>query len=530
MIDVDDVDHHDDDDDGDNLDNNNNNNNIIMLYMMMMIFILIGIKLAAEFINSQSKQLGEVDPLRLALQSKAHRDVIHVIDENGITIGLKKNPFYSSSNGSINNVDNYSNGNGVGGTNSGSNSGVVIDFDNNDLDGSRKDNGLKIKTVRIDRDVDDDHGDDIEDLMAIDDDGGFISSESMSSSSNKMNNNDKIRNNRSKSQVRGRDDGVVRKGGGSKVETTTAAAAAVTVDFDSNGSSDAASDVDLISSHSNDSPPPPPSSSFSPLMTRDLELSLSSVPLSLLPIVPTLSIPSSSSSSSSSIPMTKNPMLNNKTITSILSMRDHYNNDDDIIDGFYDNLNRDNNYNSNNEVQREKKLFKSHYQHDVENLQLLMSQMTNQSSSSSLHHKNINPIRWIKDKASSALVRKQQHHHHQQHQDNTTKTQRRKSFSGGDIGQYDDDDDDDDDGGGGGSSSGIGAKGNTKISSDSSGNRATRNKYTTRATTFINPDRTATVIGREKTNGGGVDMDINNITIPAAKGSVRSNSIVNNQL
>jgi len=498
---------------------------VMMVMMMMMIFIIIGIKLAAEFINSQSKQLGEVDPLRLALQSKAHRDVIHVIDENGITIGLKKNPFYSSSsnNGSSNNVDNNNgvDGNGVdgiGGTR-GSNSGVVIDFDNNDFDGRSKENGLKTKIVRIDRDVDDDHGDDIEDLMAIDDDdGGFISSESMSSSSDKMNHNDKISNNRSKSQVRGRDsDGVVRRGGGGKVETT---AAPVTVDFDSNGSSDAASDVDLISSHSNDSPIPPSSSSSfsSPLMTRDLELSLSSVPLSLLPIVPTLSI---SSSSSSSIPMTENPMLNSKTITSILSMRDHYNNDDDIIDGFYENLNRDNNHNSNDEVQREKKLFKSHYQHDVENLQLLMSQMTNQSSSSSsLHHKNINPIRWIKDKASSALERKQQHHHHQQHQDNTTKTQRRKSFSGGDIGQYNDDD-------GGGSSSGIGAKGNTKISSNNSGNRATRNRYTTRATTIINP---TTLIGREKTNGGGVDMDINNITIPAAKGSVRSNSTVNNQL
>ena len=498
-----------------------------MMMMMMMIFIIIGIKLAAEFINSQSKQLGEVDPLRLALQSKAHRDVIHVIDENGITIGLKKNPFYSSSsnNGSSNNVDN-NNGDGIGGTR-GSNSGVVIDFDNNDFDGGSKDNGLKTKTVRIDRDVDDDHGDDIEDLMAIDDDdGGFISSESMSSSSdNKMNNNDKISNNRSKSQVRGRDsDGVVRRGGGGKVETTTTTAA-VTVDFDSNGSSDAASDVDLISSHSNNDSPIPPSSSSSfssPLMTRDLELSLSSVPLSLLPIVPTLS----TSSSSSSIPMTENPMLNSKTITSILSMRDHYNNDDDIIDGFYENLNRDNNHNSNDEVQREKKLFKSHYQHDVENLQLLMSQMTNQSSSSSLHNKNINPIRWIKDKASSALERKQQHHHHQQHQDNTFKTQRRKSFSGGDIGQYNDDDG----GGGGSSSSGIGAKGNTKISSNNSGNRATRNRYTTRATTIINPDRTATLIGREKTNGGGVDTDINNITIPAAKGSVRSNSTVNNQL
>lgn len=498
-----------------------------------MILIIIGIKLAAEFINSQSKQLGEVDPLRLALQSKAHRDVIHVIDENGITIGLKKNPFYSSSNGSSNNVDNNSNGggggsvDGIGGTR-GSSSGVVIDLDSNDLDGSIKDNVLITKTVRIDRDVDDDHGDDIDDLMAIDDDGGFISSESMSSSSDKMNNNDKISNyknkgardsnNRSKSQVRGKDGGVVRRGGGGKVETTVA------VDFDSNGSSDAASDVDLISSHSNDSPSPP----FSPLMSRDLELSLSSVPLSLLPIVPTLSIPPSTSSSS--IPMTKNPMLNNKAITSILSMRDHYNNDDDIIDGFYD---RDNNHNSNDEVQREKNLFKSHYQHDVENLQLLMSQMTNQSSSSSsLHHKNINPIRWIKDKASSALERKQQHHHQQhQHQDNT-KTQRRKSFSGGDIGQYDDDYDG---GGSSSSSSGIGAKGNTKISSDSSGNRATRNKYTTRATTIINPDRTVvistdTVIGREKTNGGGVDMDIKNITIPAAKGSVRSNSTVNNQL
>jgi len=172
-----------------------------------------------------------------------------------------------------------------------------------------------------------------------------------------------------------------------------------------------------------------------------------------------------------------------------------------------------------------KKLFKSHYQHDVENLQLLMSQMTNQSSSSSLHHKNINPIRWIKDKASSALERKQQHHHHQQHQDNTSKAQRRKSFSGGDIGQYNDDD-----GGGGSSSSGIGAKGNTKISSNNSGNRATRNRYTTRATTIINPDRTTTLIGREKTTGDGVDMDINNITIPAVKGSVRSNSTVNNQL
>jgi len=505
------------------------------MMMMIMIFIIIGIKLAAEFINSQSKQLGEVDPLRLALQSKAHRDVIHVIDENGITIGLKKNPFYSSSsnNGSSNNVDNNNgvDGNGVdgiGGTR-GSNSGVVIDFDNNDFDGRSKENGLKTKIVRIDRDVDDDHGDDIEDLMAIDDDdGGFISSELMSSSSDtKMNNNDKISNNRSKSQIRGRDsDGVVRRrggGGGGKVETTTTAV--VTVDFDSNGSSDAASDVDLISSHSNDSPIPPSSSSSfsSPLMTRDLELSLSSVPLSLLPIVPTLSI---SSSSSSSIPMTENPMLNSKTITSILSMRDHYNNDDDIIDGFYENLNRDNNHNSNDEVQREKKLFKSHYQHDVENLQLLMSQMTNQSSSSSLHHKNINPIRWIKDKASSALERKQQHHHHQQHQDNTSKAQRRKSFSGGDIGQYNDYDG----GGGSSSSSGIGAKGNTKISSNNSGNRATRNRYTTRATTIINPDRTTTVIGREKTNGGGVDMDINNITIPAVKGSVRSNSTVNNQL
>jgi hypothetical protein len=495
---------------------------------------MIGIKLAAEFINSQSKQLGEVDPLRLALQSKAHRDVIHVIDENGITIGLKKNPFYSSKNGSSNNVDNISNDGGVdvdgvgGGTTLGSSSGVVIDLDGNDLDGSSKDNGRMVtKTVRIDRDVDDDHGDDIDDLMGIDDDGGFLSSESISSSSDKMNNNHKISNyknkgardsnNPSKSQVRGGGGGGGRGGGkGGKGETTATA----TVDFDSNGSSDAASDVDLISSHSNDSPTTP-TTTTTPFSTRDLELSLSSVPLSLLPIVPTLPMPSSSSSSSS-IPMIKNPMLNDKTITSILSMRDHYNNDDDIIDGFYDN------HNSNDEVQREKNLFKSHYQHDVENLQLLMSQMTGQSSSSSLHHKNVNPIRWIKDKASSALERKQQqHHHHQQklHQDNnTTNTQRRKSFSGGDIGQYDDDGD------GGSSSSGIGAKGITKISSDSSGNRATSNKFTTRATTIINPDRTVmigtdTMIRREKTHDGGIDMDISIV-----KGSVRSNSTVNNQL
>lgn len=52
---------------------------------------LLGIKLAAEFFNSHTKEFGNSDPLRVALKVKAHKNVDNVEDENSRISTLKPN-------------------------------------------------------------------------------------------------------------------------------------------------------------------------------------------------------------------------------------------------------------------------------------------------------------------------------------------------------------------------------------------------------------------------------------------------------